>query len=93
MRSRQRIDDLRQREAELRLEQEELITKRGYVESEYYIESVARDTLNLSKPGEMILLVDEEAIKGIPGAEDKQVEEKPVWRKWVEVFFGGVRGE
>lgn len=87
--SRQRIDALYEKKTRLLREEDRLRQELRVVESDYYIEKIARETLHLAKPGEILVIVDENTIPSILGEQDvKEPEEKSNWKKWMEVLFG-----
>ncbi len=57
--------------------------------SDLYIERQLRDNLGMAKEGEVVVILpeDEELEKLVPDFDlEKKEEEKPVWRRWLEVF-------
>ena len=89
LQSRQRIDALRQERDVLLHEQERLKSELALVESDYYIDHLARDTLHLSKPGETLVIVDRGAIPAILGVEEERsLDDRANWQKWWDVLFG-----
>jgi cell division protein FtsB/cell division protein DivIC len=76
------IHEVQERFSATREENERLQKELEYVQSQAYIEQQARDKLNLAHPGEVVYIVPEVTIP--PEKEPEQ--EKPVWRKWMEVF-------
>ena len=84
-----RIASMEETKAKLIEEREKLKKEEEYVQSEYYLEKVARDELHLSKPGETVVIVPENRVQ--IEEIDKIVEslvEKPNWMKWWEVLSG-----
>ena len=59
----------------------------SYVESEEFIEEVARNKLLLVKPGEQGLLVAEDLIKETSSPSANVRKEDPNWKKWLKLFF------
>jgi len=88
IRARSRVDTLKTRREELLQEREKLAEKLVYVQSEEYLESVARDELNLAKPGETVLVVPEGALLEGEAEEIEEEVKLPVYKQWWEVFFG-----
>jgi len=71
--------------AQIEKENEELRAYLDYVESDSFLEKEARNSLGMSKEGEMmIVLPQEEEVK----AETAFSPPSPVWRQWWELFFG-----
>lgn len=87
--SRERIDNLQTQKEQLLQEEGDLQRELSYVESDYYIESVARNKLHLTRPGETLVLVDPAAIPEILGLEETlEVDDRENWQKWMEILFG-----
>lgn len=87
--SSERIASLEATKAQLLQESERIKAEEEYVKSPYYLEKVARDELNLSKPGETVVIVPESVRTAVGKREDKEVvEEKENWRKWWDVLSG-----
>lgn len=89
IKARTRVTDLEERKTQLAGEQAKLQDELAYVQSDYYVEKVAREELQLGKPGETVVIVPEGAILVENGLEtaDKE-EEKPNYLKWWEVLAG-----
>lgn len=84
-----RIEGLRETKAKLEEEQKKLIKEREYVQSEYYLEKVARDELHLSKQGETVVIVPEDKLKAPDVINKTEVKtEIPNWMKWWRVLSG-----
>lgn len=87
--SRGRVNELETQKQELLEERGELGRRLEYLESEEYLEQVARGELNLAKPGETVVIVPEDSI---PVEEDSNLQDNKEkvanWQKWVEVVFG-----
>ena len=89
--SSERIAGLEERKAQLLQESQKIKEEGEYVKSPYYLEKVARDELNLSKPGETVVIVPDSVKVSVSQAEDKEeVEEKENWQKWWEVLSGRI---
>ncbi|MFH2085482.1 MAG: septum formation initiator family protein [bacterium] len=87
----QRIESLKESKERLLAEQEKLNREKGYVQSPYYLEKVARDELHLSKPGESVVIVPDSQWEA--KFDDRQMEkepEEPNWRKWWGVLSGNL---
>lgn len=88
VRARTRATDLAERKEQLVQEQKKLNDELAYVQSDYYAEKVAREELQLGKPGETVVIVPEgmisvEGKKAI--ADDAQV---PNYLKWWKILKG-----
>lgn len=88
----QRVERSTQRNAELQAE-------RAYVNSDTYVEDVARSQLNLTKPGDTVIVVPAaQAVEadGIEQKEEQPIVERPIaiaptalpyWRQWLSLFI------
>jgi cell division protein FtsB len=85
-----KIDEAQQRLNKLESERIELEKQVNEVNSEEFVEKQIRDKLNLSKEGEIVIVLpDEEILRKIA---PKRVEEMdtlpdPNWKKWVNLFI------
>jgi len=88
-RSAMRIADMEETRKILQEENEGLKNEGKYVESEYYLEKVARDELHLSKPGETVVIVPEATFvsAGSSGVAQEKTEVSN-WQKWWKVLSG-----
>lgn len=89
MRSKERIANLKERKQRLENEAEELKTREEYIGSPYYLEKVAREELQLSKPGETVVILPDTSYL-IPD-KNKKIEEnaeRPNYLKWWDVLRG-----
>jgi cell division protein FtsB len=70
----------------LEKENQELLEKKKYYESEEFIEQEARNRLNLGKPGETVVILPPNV-----GQTETNLPEKPPelpnWQKWLKLFF------
>jgi len=74
---------------QLENEAKELKTREEYVESPYYLEKVAREELQLSKPGETVVIVpDIYSTVETDRREAEDLKEKANWQKWWDVLSG-----
>lgn len=88
--SRGRVSELEKRREEASSRKEELEKRLEYVESEEYLEKVAREELNLAKEGEtVVILPDQKQLQ--EQEEGEVVEEMTNWEKWKVVLFGKIR--
>lgn len=88
LRAKGRITDLQTKKEQLIQEEERVKQQEEYVQSQYYLEKVAREELHWSRPGETVVIVPE-AIRGeeSPQARPK-TEEVANWQKWWRVLTG-----
>lgn len=71
--------------AVLQQEQQRLLERKAKVESEEYLEKVARDELGLSREGEETILIPAELLAApAPKAYDLQA---PYWQQWASLFW------
>ncbi len=57
------------------------------VQSADFIETEARDKLNLSKTGETLVIIPEQKIKELLASSSAQIARLPNWLGWWRVFF------
>lgn len=84
------LEEARKEIAALEKEQAELLGLREKVESDEFVEKEARNRLGLAKSGEKIVVLPpkEVLIKFAPAPEKEEfVEEFPIWKRWVGMFF------
>jgi hypothetical protein len=80
---------MQETKAKLEAEREKLKEEGEYVQSQYYLEKVARDELHLAKPGETVVIVpDSQQIGDSENQGEQQIEEIPNWLKWWQVLTG-----
>jgi cell division protein FtsB len=86
--SRERVDLLRETRSELEEEHARLLEQSKYVQSDYYIEQVAREELQLFREGEtVIILPDEQLVKtGLMQIEKREEVHLPNWQKWLRLL-------
>lgn len=84
-RIRQEVETLKARNALLQ-------QQKGYLEAEGYVERVAREELDLVRPGETSVVVLLPSVEGAGGAGSLQgvegQDQRPYWRRWWDLFFG-----
>lgn len=87
--SNERLDRLVLEKAKLQEEYEKIKQEKEYVESDFYLEKVARDELHLSKPGERVVIVPQEVVSSVrmQTLGDSEVELSN-WQKWWRVLAG-----
>jgi len=73
---------------EIETKRQALLNKKDYYQTEEFIEEEARNKLNMTKPGETIVILPEN-LKAALGQEEtsQQNEESPNWKQWWELFF------
>ncbi len=87
--SSERIAGLEATKEKLLQESQKIKDESEYVQSSFYLEKVARDELNLSKPGETVVIVPDGVMIGVGKEEKQEVQvEKANWMKWWEVLRG-----
>ena len=87
--SKTRIANLQETKKQLQDEQGKLREMGEYYQSTFYLEKVARDEMNLSKPGESVVIVPEnQDIATEADQKPGEVEEKENWQKWWGVLTG-----
>jgi cell division protein FtsB len=84
----QEIKDLERKIKQLKASNEELIGLEEYFQSEEFLEKQARLKLNLTKPGEKVIIIKqiEEDLKGL-GQKETIAKEISNIQKWWEYFF------
>jgi cell division protein FtsB len=70
--------------AELQRRYERLLVLREYLQSDEYVESIARRVLGLVRPGETLVIVSSPEDAGAAGSEETGSLDRPWW----EVLFG-----
>ena len=88
-RSSERIANLEDTKAKLLEESARIKAEGEYVKTPYYLEKVARDELNLSKPGETVVIVpDSLRVSGGRSEQEWEEVERENWQKWWSVLSG-----
>ncbi len=80
-------DKLTRREQELaalQSQQQDLLKEKRRVESQEYLEKVARNQLGLSKPGEEVIIVPQDLLARPPTT---LPDTTPNWQKWVKLLL------
>lgn len=85
-----RVDNLKTEQEKLEQEKKKLQAQLEYVKSDYYLEKVAREELQLTKPGETVVIVPEgigttRVESNLKIGSDKALVN---WQKWWEVVVG-----
>ena len=95
----EKLEILNQAESEvsdLRLNNLELLVLTEYMKSDEYLETEARNRLNLSKKGEISFIIPEKILKkGVSDIEDILSKQKTVngedgWKTWYVFFSSGI---
>ena len=91
-RSARRIASMQETKKKLEEERDKLKKEQENVNSEYYLEKVAREELHLTKPGETVVIVPESILIGTQtnDVEEKVLEVKPNWMLWFEILSGKI---
>lgn len=86
--SKERVIDLEKRKNELVAENSKLKAEKEYVQSDYYLEKVAREDLHLVKPGETVVIIPDYQRISESANEQEQVEQRQRqnWEKWWELL-------
>ncbi len=87
LRTRDKIKDLEARKAKLEEEGKILSHRLEKVQRKDYLEFVAREKLNLTKPGETLVIVSQKVGEKKMTENDKE-EGLPNWKKWRRVILG-----
>lgn len=82
--SKERVEVLRDKKEQLEEEHAKLQRDAEYVQSDYYIEKVAREELQKSKPGEKVVILPESQRVTEQGVIKELKNERPLknWEKW-----------
>ena len=91
-RSASRIESMQDTKKKLEEERDKLKKEQENVNSEYYLEKVAREELHLTKPGETVVIVPESILIGTQTNDvgEKVLEVKPNWMLWFEILSGKI---
>ena len=82
-----RVKLVEEKAQKLKEEQQKLLEKRAYFQSEEFIEEEARNKLNMVKPGETVVILPPNLAQALGREEKLAVPEIPNWRKWWNLFF------
>lgn len=83
-----RVTVLEEEKANLEAERADLEVRYAYVQSQEYLDTVARDELHLVREGETVVIVPEGAVPtGSPETVPTPAEREN-WEQWWDVFFG-----
>jgi len=83
---------MQETKAKLEEERDKLKVEQENVNSEFYLEKVAREELHLTKPGETVVIVPESILVGtqVNDVGEKPQEAKPNWTLWFEILSGKI---
>ncbi len=85
--SRERLVEMKSTRDKLVSENEKLRSEIAYVESDYYVEKIAREELHLVRPGEKVVIIPETEMLN---DEEQQSNNNQVdtanWQKWWELM-------
>lgn len=85
--SRERLVAMNDTKNKLMQETEKLKREAEYVQSDYYVEKVAREELHLVKPGEKVVIMPEiEPSKIIEQGTSNIDDDRANWQKWWELI-------
>lgn len=86
----QETERLRQDIQQLEAKNKALEAQKGYLQSDTYVEQVAREELNLIKKGEMAIIVLSPPSPASPNPAQKPPEKdvRPNWQRWWDYLFG-----
>jgi cell division protein FtsB len=68
-------------------ENQELKKEITQVNQPQFLETQARDKLLLTKPGESVVIMPRDELGASTEATPKQVDMRPNWKKWWDIFF------
>lgn len=83
--SRERVEILQEKKGQLEEENAKLKEDVAYVQSDYYIEKVAREELQKAKPGEQVVILPDNSTQyAVRSDQVKNREERKIknWEKW-----------
>lgn len=69
----------------LEKENDKIKQKIAEVESPEYLEQIARDKLNLSKPGEVLIILPKDYLSS--SSAELQIDSRKNWEKWRDLIF------
>lgn len=80
-----RVEFRAQKISQLERENEKIKQKIAEVESPEYLEQIARDKLNLSKPGEILIILPKDYLASTSA--ELQTDNRKNWEKWRDLIF------
>lgn len=92
VRARERVGQLQEERDKLQREKQNLTEELSYVQSEYYLEKVAREELQMVQPGETVVLIPQDVTeKKLAESNIEQKKDLPNYLKWWEVISGKIQ--
>lgn len=82
-----RIRPVEEKAQQLAEEQQKLLEKKTYVQSEEFVEEEARNKLNMVKPGETVVILPPNLAQVLGRQQKPAAPEIPNWRQWWNLFF------
>ncbi|MCL5784073.1 MAG: septum formation initiator family protein [Patescibacteria group bacterium] len=83
-----RIDQEKENLVKLQQQNVELKKRLSQVGTVQFIEEQARDKLNQARPGETVMVIPQEELSKVLGAQQKKIEQIiPNWQQWLKLFF------
>ncbi|MEK7106435.1 MAG: septum formation initiator family protein [Patescibacteria group bacterium] len=87
-----RIALLEDAKSKLLDEKSKLEEESRYVQSDFYLEKVAREELYLTKQGETVVIIPSERdlipTESPNTSEKDNLQDRPNWKKWLKIFIG-----
>jgi cell division protein FtsB len=86
---RQEIEHLEEQVRTMQAKKMELLDVLSYVKSDDFVEEKARTELNMAKPGEQVIVVDQARVQTDGQADNPvlKLENTPNYKKWFRYFF------
>ncbi len=86
--SKERVELLQEKKQQLETENAKLKADVAYVQSDYYVEKVAREELQKAKPGEQVVILPETTSQRSESNNlgNKEERERKNWEKWWELL-------
>ena len=78
------VEQAREKVAELEAEKEGLEAEKEYYQTAEFVEEEARNRLNMSRPGEAVVVMPEQSSETVEAR--VLADSEPIWRQWVEYF-------
>lgn len=88
LRAGKRLDEAASKLANLQRNNNELKKKLAEADSLTFIETQARDKLNLSRPGDTVIVIPQKEIDKVLGLQESSTEVKlPNWQGWLKLIW------
>jgi len=83
-----RIDQVEEKLAEVKKDNQELKTQKNHYQQEEFFEAETRNKLLMAKEGEVVVILPEE-LKELKDEVIKTIKpiKFPIWRQWLEIFM------